>query len=48
MQSGEYYRQKAAEVREQADTVSSPTIRDQLRRIAYQYDVLAVQAEPIE
>jgi hypothetical protein len=41
MQSAEYYRQKAAELREEAAAASIPRIKDQLKRIANQYEILA-------
>src|SRR6185503_20042521 len=48
MQSAEFYRQKAAEIREQADRARRRDIKEQFLEIAAQYDELAEQVENLQ
>jgi hypothetical protein len=48
MQSAEYYRAKAAEVREQSDRVRRRDVKEQFLEIAAHYDELAEQVENLQ
>ena len=45
MQSAEYYRKKAAELRLQASGVSTQMLKEQFLKIAQEYDGLAAEVD---
>lgn len=47
MRTPRYYRRRAEELRQKAETVDDPKLRDQLRVIAGEYEEMALTAEAI-